>query len=221
MKFYLEEHIKHRIIGVVVLASIAMVFLPAVMKQSNYRFDKKMQVAVKLPDKPAVPKVEEPNVKAMFKEIKTAKVNIPKVKEDIQLKEVRATTLAHATTNNQNLNNHPRVARSEIPAIISKNVSNTAASKSMKKSSSGQNAKASKKDIYNVQLASFKLEKNAKILVRKLRGQGYLATYGKYTGKNGTVYAVMVPKLEREDAELVRNQLAVSMRLDGLIIKTG
>lgn len=213
MKIYLEERIKHRIIGIIVLFSIAIVFLPAVMKQSNYRFDKKTQIAVKLPEKPATPRVAEPDKKAMFKEVKVATVNLQKVKEGPQLKDVNATLVAHAKGNNTNT----LVAHSQIPGILS-----TDNNKIQHKAASiNKKANLPKKQKYNVHLASFKVEKNAENLVTKLRSQGYMATYGKYTGKNGQVYTVMVTKLDREDAELIRNQLAVSMRLDGLIIRTG
>lgn len=205
MKLKLEEHIKHRLIGMVVIASIAILFLPALMKQSNYHFDKKMNVAIKIPAKPQTPKIDIPEKREMFKEAQITSVKIPHVKENPVFAEVNAKPL---TTPQKEIALQKvlteQIRPSHLPSI----------EKIGKKTSQIPSK-------YTVQLASFTKEKNAKKLVNKLRTQGYVATYGKYHGKNGEVYTVIIKQLEKEDAKLVRNQLAVSMRLDGLIIKVG
>lgn len=243
MKLKLEEHIKHRIIGMIVIASIAILFLPALMKESNYRFDKKLHVAIKMPDKPDTPKIEIPDKREMFKAIEITTVKIPHVKEQPVLAEVDAQPLtdkeqqvALVKSINDSLQASHLPSIEELskttPKIASKSQSNSkpksvskpkpvSKPKSVSKPQPKSQSKSNLKSRYTVQLASFSKEGSARILVKKLRAQGYFASYGKYYGKNGEVFTVMVRRLNKEDAQLVRNQLAVSMHLNGLIIKTG
>ena len=41
MKWFADDKIKHRIIGLAVLLSIALVFIPAMVKKSNQHLDEK------------------------------------------------------------------------------------------------------------------------------------------------------------------------------------
>ena len=70
---------------------------------------------------------------------------------------------------------------------------------------------------YVVQLASFIQQKNAELLVARLRSQGYQADYKKY----GDLYKVVVggQLTQRNDAQMLQKKLAKNMQLSGFIIK--
>jgi DedD protein len=77
MKFVMDERLKHRLVGLAVVISLAVIFVPAVVKKSTQRFDGKNITTVKLPLKPAMPKIALPEEQAMFKRVKVAHVEIP------------------------------------------------------------------------------------------------------------------------------------------------
>src|SRR3990167_875723 len=66
MKATMSEKVKHRIVGLMVITSLAVIFLPAVLKKSNYNFEKNIKVALQLPKPPKAPKVALPSNKEMF-----------------------------------------------------------------------------------------------------------------------------------------------------------
>ena len=80
MQWFQDEKFKHRMIGLAVLLSIALVFVPAMVKKSNQRLDRNMNLSLKLPPKPDFPNVVAVKPQVLFKTIKVAQVNIPEVK---------------------------------------------------------------------------------------------------------------------------------------------
>lgn len=82
MQWFQGEKIKHRMIGLAVLLSIALVFVPAMVKKSNQRLDRNMNLSLKLPPKPDFPNVAAVKPQVLFKTIKVAQVVIPEVKNN-------------------------------------------------------------------------------------------------------------------------------------------
>ena len=65
-------------------------------------------------------------------------------------------------------------------------------------------------------------QKNAQTLVTILRGKGYIASYNKFSGKQGEYYKVFVGQLQQKnEAITLQKKLALSMQLNGFIVKTG
>ncbi|KTD17106.1 SPOR domain-containing protein [Legionella jordanis] len=120
MKLMMDERVKHRLIGLAVILSIAAIFTPAIIKKSNQRIDDNVSVSVKLPPKPQAPEVAMPSEKSMFETVKVAHVEIPEVSN-----EALDTTLAKAESLSQ-LNHikeavEPMVAKAKVePVNISK-----------------------------------------------------------------------------------------------------
>lgn len=79
MQLFQDEKIKHRIIGLAVLMSVALVFVPAMVKKSNQRLDRSMNLSLNLPPKPTFPKVAAVKPQELFKTVKVAQVVIPEV----------------------------------------------------------------------------------------------------------------------------------------------
>ena len=76
MKLAMEEQTKYRLTGVVVILSFMAIFLPAMMKKSNHRFEESLSLTMRLPDKPAMPHVNMPAAQAMLNTVKVAHVDI-------------------------------------------------------------------------------------------------------------------------------------------------
>lgn len=59
MKIELNEKMKHRIIGLAVLLSIAAIFMPAIVKKSTQRSEREISLNLKLPQRPEYPQISE------------------------------------------------------------------------------------------------------------------------------------------------------------------
>ena len=218
MKFVMSERVKHRLTGLVVIVSIAVIFLPAMMKKSNQHFAESMNVSLKLPSKPSLPKVVIPNQQAMFQSVKVARVDIPKL-----VHEQHATQIAKAEplSTKQATPNLPIIAKAStampvVPAASVKPIAPKVPVVALSKSK----IVALKKETYAIQLASFAQQNNAQALVSRLRGKGYVATYNKFSGKQGEYYKVIVGQLhQRDDAVNLQKKLADNLQLNGFIIK--
>jgi DedD protein len=96
MKRVIEERVKHRIIGLAVILSIAAIFAPAIMKKSSQRFDGDVNVSVELPQKPAKPKVALTEKTAMFASVKLASKKLPEVAKEQHVPAIaKAESLSH------------------------------------------------------------------------------------------------------------------------------
>lgn len=111
MKFIMDERVKHRLVGIAVILSVVAIFMPAIMKKSSQRFDDNVSMSVKLPPKPALPKVSMPDEKEMFKTVKVAHVDIPPIDEEARPE----STLAKAEPLSQ-MNKGPAIIAEEEPA---------------------------------------------------------------------------------------------------------
>ena len=217
MKFAIDERVKHRLTGLVVIISIAAIFLPAMMKKSNQHFDESVSASIKLPAKPIPPKLTIQNDKALFKTIQLARVDKP-IRVDVPpvSKFSKAEPISKTSTI------APVIVQQKVPVLTKKTivqVRTKAVHPDMIKSASSA---LLKKDRYAVQLASFSQQSNAQVLVSRLRSQGYSANYIKILGKQGEYYKVVVGQLDaREAAVLLQKKLASSMQLHGFIVKTG
>lgn len=207
MKFKLEERVKHRIVGVVVIISLVVVFFPAVMKQSKHQFDEKVNIAARLPEKPVAPKVAIPDEKKLLKRIKVAAIDKDTSSEIARMPQtVKAQPLHKSRT---------QIAAHHTRPTTGKKVNK------MKKTKTPARHLDAKKG-YAVQLASFLVENNAVALVKKLHQKGYKASYNKAVNQKGQYYKVIVGQAGRpEDAKKLQKQLAENVKLQGLVIKTG
>ncbi|KTC78282.1 Sporulation domain-containing protein [Legionella brunensis] len=249
MKLVMDERVKHRLIGLAVILSIAAIFAPAVIKKSNQRIDDNVSVSVQLPPKPTPPKVAMPEEKEMFETVKVAHVEIPDVPEDIA-----NSTLAKAESLSQ-LNDvkqaiEPMVAKAKIepsrvvkqkPAMITAATTKATTTKVATKKAPSVKPKivasikkpttiakkptanmATGKGRYAVQLATFSKRQNADSLVSRLRAKGYKASYNKVNTAQGTVYKVIVGQGHpKEQAQRLQQQLASVMQIKGFIVTTG
>ena len=229
MKLVMSERVKYRVTGLVVIMSVAVIFLPTLMKNSNHRFEENISLAVHLPPKPTTPQVAIASEKSLFQTVKVAHVDIPKVVEDLQANQIaKAEPLSiKSVVIPAPAVSQPVLAKADsIIAPIAKvavslpvkKLANVVERKAIKVASGGD----IKKEIYAVQLASFTQQNNAKSLVTRLRSKGYIASYNKFSGKQGEFYKVLVGQLhQKHEAKDLQKKLADSLQLNGFVVKTG
>lgn len=225
MKFFMDERSKHRLTGVIVILSIAAIFIPALMKKSNQRLEESMSISVRLPTKPNMPSVIMSSEKQMFKTVKVAKVDIPAASDkptSIQL--VKAEPLSHPSNMPSvlpALKQEKVIAKADLVAPTIKAAKEKVHHIQENALLAKAETLASKKEFYSVQLASFSQLNNAESLVERLRQQGYKASYSKITTKQGgAFYKVIVGQLnQKNDAQILQKKLASTIQLNGFVIK--
>lgn len=217
MRSLMSEQYKHRIIGTIVILSFALVLLPAVMKQSNYRLDRQTKVAIQLPEKPRPIQVKVPEKKVFFE---TAQVS----------SDTGLDTTSHLAHMPQRVSAKPvqiamdqRHKSTELTKLKTINLKSNLKAQTKPESSVGNiMAHTSKQLIYAVQLGTFARERNAEALVNQLKAKGYSAYYQKLEGKNGALYKVVVGQLkQKNEAKHLQEKLTETTKLHGFVIQTG
>ena len=224
MKFVMDERVKHRLTGLVVILAISVVFLPALMKKSTHHFEEHMSLSVNLPPKPPAPKVDIADKNVLFQSVKVVHVDIPPA---VVATAPRLTQIAKAEPLSIKSFVQPTpspVAKTAVALVKAKQVvAPVVKVAAIAPQKLAQSATAGlKKEMYAVQLGSFAQQNNAKVLVSRLRSKGYIASYSKFSGKQGEFYQVIVGQLNQKDAAtMLQKQLVVSMQLNGFVIKKG
>lgn len=219
MKQVLSERNKHRLIGMLVVVSVMIVVMPAIMKQSNQRFEENLTVSLKLPPKPVLPKVAIPNSTTMFKSVKVAKVVVPAAPTIPQ-----SSLIAKA----EPLDSKARALQKSIIASVNHEFKSAAAVKPQQTLQRDVKAAAAPKKetatllkpVFSVQVATFVQQENANHLVNQFRRQGFEASYHKIRNEKGEFYRVIVGQLrEREKALDLQKKIASNMQLNGFVVK--
>ena len=239
MKLVLDEKLKHRLIGLAVVISLAAIFAPAVMRKSSQRLEHNFSANVQLPPKPIAPNVVVTDEKDVFKTIKVARVDIPSVsheshlpelakaqsikavRSDVasqvaavesQLKPVQAALEDSKSTPIQKALPSPA---KQVAHVVDKKLNEVTKTQKITKA-------ASAKDVYSVQLASLSRLSNAQSLVNRLKAKGYKANLVKIASRNGVVYKVYAGQLpHKEEALRLKTQIASVMQLNGFVVNTG
>ena len=199
MKWVLEDRIKHRLIGLAVIASLLVIFLPAVFKQSNHHFDDNVNVSFKVPKKPVLPQLSVVDKDRLFKEVKVAKINIPPAAH-VDAHMNKAISLSQQA---------PQMPKNSerVPPLVEK-------SKSLL-------SQLRVGDVYTIQLATFTKQTNAKSLVESLRTKGYEASMQISANEQGPLYHVIVGQLKQRDQAIdLQRKLVNNTQLNGIIVTT-
>ncbi len=244
MKLVMDERLKHRLVGLLVVLSIAAIFVPAIIKKSNQRFEGNHLnvVSVRLPQKPELPKVLVPTEETVFKRVKVAHVDIDRALQPVE-------TLA--TISKAERLSPPVQARtilaSKIPAVqkleLQKHESKlvalqlksitpvvTAEDKSAPKPTLARianvipkNRKAgfspARKEGYAIQLGTFSDKNNAISLLNKLKKIGFNAHFIEISTKNAKTYKILVGKVSQKDSALqLQKELMAATKIKGFIV---
>ena len=210
MKFIMDEHIKHRVTGVAVILSIAIIFIPAIVKKSNDHPNDTANFALNSQAKPSVRN-------SVLNVMKIARVIIPSTSD---VKDLLETAGAESVSIKSVV---PTITIAHNTALLSTKISKPSLKiASLNTKYTPRKNILIKKDTYAVQLASFTAQGRAQTLVRRLRNQGYIASYSTHNGKNGNFYKVIVGSTQKKiEAKNLQQQLALSLNLNGFVINTG
>ncbi|MCX7115952.1 MAG: SPOR domain-containing protein [Gammaproteobacteria bacterium] len=247
MKLTIDERLKHRMVGLAVIISIAAILLPAILKKSTQSFDAMSRVAVRLPQHPAAPTVRVVDEGRLFKTMKVARVHIPSVapaavvpatvkvvslqslpavvsaKPMVAMKSkppVVAVTIPHPVA----LPKVVETARVAPPPKV--NVSRAAHLPEVVRPQVSRvvvrplRHAALKQQDYAVQIASFSSVQNAKILMNKLQGSGYAVKMAPVFAPGGKmIYKVLVGRAsQREEMVRLQKKLYSQMQLRGFVV---
>ena len=196
MKFVMDERVKHRLTGLVVVLSIAAIFVPAMMKKSSHHFEENVSLSIRLPAKPALPNVGMTDEKTLFQSVKVAHVNIPPA---VIVSPPPSQIAKAEPLNTKSFVPSTTLARKEVVLPNSQLVVVPVIRQAVNTTPKVVQSAAIKKALYAVQLASFTRQENAKSLVSQLRSKGYIASYNKFSGKQGEFYQVVVGQLNQKD----------------------
>lgn len=215
IELMMDERVKHRLTGVVVIIAIAIIFVPAMIKKSNQRLSENINVSVKLPPKPVLPDVAVVQEKTVFNTVKVARVDVPAVNVSVASTQLAKNDVAAPSLNRMSSSSSLQHA-TKVIASSTQSLPVSTATKSI-----ALQPKLTKGEAYVVQLASFNQQHNAELLVTRLKSKGYQASYMKIASKQGDVYKVVVGQVaKRDDAQLLQKKLADNMQLQGFIVKT-
>lgn len=216
MKFVLDEHVKHRIIGIVVLLSIAALFVTTVMQKSTRNFEENMTLSVRLPAKPQVPKVAVSEEKTVFQSLKVAHVELPAMPVVKPIQIAKAEPLSTKSFVPSAMIPYKKPTLINVASIAKLAVKSAAVPVQRKLAKAA--VAGIKKQQYAIQLGSFSQQNNATSLVQRLKKQGFAAM----TNKQGAYYKVIVGQVfARDDALRLQKKLIANMQLKGILIKTG
>lgn len=242
MKLVLDEKLKHRLIGLAVVISLAAIFAPAVMRKSSQRLEHNFSANVQLPPKPIAPNVVVTEEKDVFKTIKVARVDIPTVSHESNLPQLAKAQSIRATRSGNDVASEIASVEPELKSLqlalddrtntpiqktvttpVKRVVAHSVEHKQKVITKTQKTSKtATKKDVYSVQLASFSRLSNAQSLVNRLKAKGYKANLVKIASRNGVVYKVSAGQLPyKEEALRLKMQLASAMQLNGFVVNTG
>jgi len=183
-----DDGLKQRLVGAVVLAALAVIFLPSLFDQDNRR---RVSTTSKIPPVKLV-------VPATFK----APIRVEGISPAVSPDEM------------YQLVDEPEKAKPELDAKP-KSATSKPVSKPVPKPSLNQQGVPK---AWVVQVASFKTESRAKVLRDKLIAQNYKAYIRSLNTSKGPVSRVLVgPKIDQREAQKVKAQLDQALKVDTLI----
>ena len=232
MNLRIDERTKHRLTGLVVIAAVAIIFVPAMIKKSNQRLEENIHLSVQLPPKPTAPKVAVAEKKAVFETVKVAKMEVPVAAEParvsrltrvdglhskpIQKIELKSEAFHDVATVEASVPKEQSVVFTKVEPVAV----NPVKVATVPITFSPEIKKSSGAEAYAVQLASFTVQRNAENLVSRLRSQGYKARYHTIKSDRGNFYKVTVGQLDaRSDARVLKKKLSDATQLEGFVVK--
>ncbi|MFY7698275.1 MAG: SPOR domain-containing protein [Legionella sp.] len=210
MKITVDERIKHRIIGLLVITAIAVIILPAIINQSNYYVDEQSHNSVSIKE-----------IRIEHKKISSRKPPRiqPAINSHIKLPSTIYPIVFLPKTMPQSLQTISAKAKIVAIPIVKSPV---AVLKKAREKKQINRPQRTMKESYMVQLASFAQLRNALALIQQLQSKGYKASYTKIFVKDGALFKVTVGGVaNRNEAYVLQQKLAKDVKLNGYIIQLG
>jgi len=189
----LNEKLKQRLVGAVVLVSLAVIFIPMLLDGDKH--STMPMFGSNIPDKPDY----------KFEPLDIPLQPVPAIPEE------RPVLIDKPEA--------PPVQEAKSPEKAEKPTAPSPASTSADKAETGS-TKSAGGTAWVVQVGSFSRSENALALRDKLRTHGFTAFVERVKGGDASIYRVRVgPELKRENAEKALKQLQQKMKLKGIIME--
>jgi len=228
----MENSLKQRIIGAVVLAALAIIFLPAILKEktSNGTFESQ------IPDKPEALKtyrVDTQKVDSLIKESDLKRREIEKQKPELSISEINnpelnSSDLELSKQINSDITVDSSVNKDEQPKAVTQAGKSEVASQEEELANTETKPTSDDKKTtigekftdaaWVVQVASFSNESNAIKMVDKLKKGSYKAYRRKITTNKRVVFRVFVgPYIEKHKAKASLTEISKLSQSDAVI----
>ena len=211
----MDEHLKQRLVGALVLLSAAVIFLPLVF---DGREDEESYRDVQIPEEPVVTlDVTEPAIDSQY--FASVQQTVESQREQAaQGKPASESEVPDPSTN--------EAAGSDTPAPITpaKRAEEASAREDFAAIKAASQAPVSGTDRlaenYTIQLAAFSSKENAEKLHKQLIEKSYNAYIEPSSNNGKTLYRVFVgPLLRKSRAEAIANALHKEFKLKGLVVR--
>tara|TARA_B100000809_G_scaffold245270_1_gene272051 strand:+ start:58 stop:636 length:579 start_codon:yes stop_codon:yes gene_type:complete len=189
----MDDGLKQRLIGALVLVAIAIIFLPSLFSgEQGRRLNTRTQI-------PSVPEVKPLIIKAPMRVPNMPKAPEP---EDMYrlLEEDKPVDMAR---NKDQVNSKTKVKNNTVPVPVPPALDARAIPKA-----------------WAIQVASFNTRSPAEILSTRLKKDGYKAFVHSVVIAKGRVYRVLVgPKIDRLKAQLTKDELDAELKVNSILVK--
>lgn len=240
MKLVMDERLKHRLVGLLVVVSIAAIFVPAIVKKSNQRFEGHSvnTTSLRLPDKPPQPKVVVPSRQVVFNRTKVAHVDLaidtPPLHAVTTISKAqrlspptKTTTVAQAEP--MKLSQIPAIQWSPKPLpkreskLVALNLKKTPKPTIKPLMVKNKNRVPTTSSLavgsYAIQLGTFSEKSNAEALLTKLKKNGFEAQAIALSKGKSPSYKVLVGNVQGKDSALqLQKKLAALTSLKGFVV---
>lgn len=182
--------LKQRITGAIVLAALAVIFIPALFSNKDKLLED-ISLSTKIPTSPAVPAVRKITEIAL-EQHKTSAITVNQITE-------------HSKSITEITENHPT---SEQPSL-----------KAAKPTSANPRQTIAAANAWVIQVGGFNSEMNANTLVLKLRNQKITTFSQKINGKKPMIKVFVGPYAKYEKAKQQQQVVLNSFHIKGKIVK--
>lgn len=223
----MDQGLKQRLVGALVLISLAVIFLPLLF-DGREAMEKDAESTI--PEEPvikftaiapkhaealdsAAKRIEESRIKADYPETEVLTTEAPEPeRHDVATKSEHADTDKAETAGSDTAeSNREQLARQ---LVEQERVNNEAIAQSPR------DEPTKLTNAWTVQLAAFSSEENAKRLHKRLLDAGYKSYVEKGVSTKGSLFRVFVgPEIREERAKLQRDALQKSFNLKGMVVR--
>lgn len=208
----MEQNLKQRLVGALVLISLAVIFLPLVFDRQQQRIDTSPYV---IPEKPAIT-ITAPDMEPLEQAASEQHAAVMKVTEEKRIQDEASAVADHAATS------APAVPAELAPAPVAQTREYLEQEKAVDATWQDQPVTTTVPlaEAWVIQVGAFSSEANAKGLQDKLKSAGYAAFVKAGKTASGMLYKVYVgPEIRRAQLEQQKTELERKYNLKALILK--
>lgn len=208
----MEQNLKQRLVGALVLISLAVIFLPLVFDRQQQRIDTSPYA---IPEKPVIT-ITAPNMEPLERATSEQQAAVMNVMEEKRIQDETSAVADHTVSSS------PTVAVEPEPTPVAQTREYLEQEKAVDATLQDQPVTTTVPlaEAWVIQVGAFSSEANAKGLQDKLKSAGYAAFVKGSSAASGMLYKVYVgPEIRRAQLEQQKTELERKYNLKALILK--